>query len=83
VYLGIDLGASGVKAVLVTGAIVATWRRNTSALSWLLEITGRVVKRIEPQPGSGRQELLENIVNRYVWRPYRIQALEGVREESS
>jgi xylose isomerase len=33
----------------------------------LEEITDRVVKnKIEPQPRSGRQELLENIVNRYV-----------------
>ena len=69
-YLGIDVGVSGVKAALVseTNAIVATWRRRTSALLSLLEITGRVIKRIEPQPTSGRQDLLENIVNRYVWR---------------
>jgi xylose isomerase len=33
----------------------------------LEEIAGRVVKKkIEPQPRSGRQEWLENIVNRYV-----------------
>jgi xylose isomerase len=33
----------------------------------LEEIAERVVKqKIEPQPISGRQELLENIVNRYV-----------------
>ena len=33
----------------------------------LEEIAERVVKnRIEPQPRSGRQESLENIVNRYV-----------------
>lgn len=33
----------------------------------LAEIAERVVKKkIEPQPKSGRQELLENIVNRYV-----------------
>jgi xylose isomerase len=33
----------------------------------LEEIAGRVVKeKIEPEPRSGRQELLENIVNRYV-----------------
>jgi xylose isomerase len=33
----------------------------------LEEVAGRVVKeRIEPQPKSGRQEHLENIVNRYV-----------------
>jgi xylose isomerase len=33
----------------------------------LEEIAERVVKdKIEPQPKSGRQELLENIVNRYV-----------------
>jgi xylose isomerase len=33
----------------------------------LEEIAERVVKeKIEPQPRSGRQELLENIVNRYV-----------------
>jgi xylose isomerase len=33
----------------------------------LEEIAGRVVKKkIEPQPKSGRQEYLENIVNRYV-----------------
>ena len=33
----------------------------------LEEIAERVVKKnIKPQPQSGRQELLENIVNRYV-----------------
>jgi xylose isomerase len=33
----------------------------------LEEIAGRVVaEKIEPQPRSGRQEYLENIVNRYV-----------------
>ena len=33
----------------------------------LEEVAERVVKKkIEPQPRSGRQELLENIVNRYV-----------------
>ncbi len=33
----------------------------------LEEIAERVVKKnIDPQPRSGRQELLENIVNRYV-----------------
>ena len=33
----------------------------------LEEIAGRVVKeKLEPEPRSGRQELLENIVNRYV-----------------
>jgi xylose isomerase len=33
----------------------------------LEEVAERVVKeRIEPQPKSGRQEHLENIVNRYV-----------------
>jgi xylose isomerase len=33
----------------------------------LEDIAARVVKDgIEPQPRSGRQELLENIVNRYV-----------------
>jgi len=33
----------------------------------LEEISGRVLKKtIEPQPKSGRQELLENVVNRYV-----------------
>jgi xylose isomerase len=33
----------------------------------LEEIAERVVKKkIEPQPKSGRQEYLENIVNRYV-----------------
>ena len=33
----------------------------------LEDIAERVVKKkIEPQPRSGRQELLENIVNRYV-----------------
>ncbi|MET0575149.1 MAG: xylose isomerase, partial [Mesorhizobium sp.] len=33
----------------------------------LEEIAERVVKKkIEPQPKSGRQEVLENIVNRYV-----------------
>ncbi len=73
-YLRIDVGASGVKAALVneTGAIVVMWRRKTSALLWLLEITGRLIKRIEPQPTSGRQDLLENIVNRHVWRLHHI-----------
>jgi xylose isomerase len=33
----------------------------------LEEVADRVVKeRIEPQPKSGRQEYLENVVNRYV-----------------
>ena len=33
----------------------------------LEEIAARVVKKgIEPQPKSGRQEALENVVNRYV-----------------
>ena len=33
----------------------------------LAEIAERVVaKKIEPQPRSGRQEMLENVVNRYV-----------------
>jgi xylose isomerase len=33
----------------------------------LEDIAGRVVKNmIEPQPRSGRQEYLENVVNRYV-----------------
>jgi xylose isomerase len=33
----------------------------------LEEIAGRVVAEgIEPQPKSGRQEFLENVVNRYV-----------------
>jgi len=33
----------------------------------LEEIAGRVVRdKIEPQPRSGRQEYLENVVNRYV-----------------
>jgi xylose isomerase len=33
----------------------------------LEEISERVVnKKIEPQPKSGRQEYLENVVNRYV-----------------
>ena len=82
-YQGIDVGTSDVKAVLMneTGAIVAMWRR--SALSWFAEITERVVKRIAPQPGSGRQERLENIVNRHVWRLCRIQTPYYVREESS
>ena len=38
-------------------AASARWRRSPSAWS---------KKKIEPQPQSGRQELLENIVNRYV-----------------
>src|SRR4051812_11702944 len=47
VYSGTNVGASGVKAALVheTGAIVATWRRKISALWWLLEITGCLVRR--------------------------------------
>jgi xylose isomerase len=33
----------------------------------LEEVAERVVKKkIEPQPKSGRQEYLENVVNRYV-----------------
>jgi xylose isomerase len=33
----------------------------------LEEVAERVVKeKIEPQPKSGRQEFLENVVNRYV-----------------
>jgi len=74
VYLGIDVGMAGVKAVLVneSGAIIARWRRMSSAPLWLLEITERVVRRIQPQPGSGRQELLESIVNSYVRRLCRI-----------
>jgi hypothetical protein len=73
VYPGIDVGTSGVKAGAVneTGAIVATWRR--SALPWFSEITERVLERIAPPPGSGRQEVLENFVNRCVWRLYSIQ----------
>ena len=73
-YLGIDVGTSGVKAVLVneTGAIVATRRRKTSARSWFSEVTARVVTRIGAQPGSGRHEPLENIVTRHIWRLCRI-----------
>jgi predicted NBD/HSP70 family sugar kinase len=85
VYLGIDVGMAGVKAVLVneSGAIIARWRRMSSAPSWLLEITERVVRRIQPQPGSGRQELLQSIATATSggcaeFKPHRI-----VREESS
>jgi activator of 2-hydroxyglutaryl-CoA dehydratase len=68
VFLGIDVGTYGVKAVLVneTCAIVATWRRKTSSLLWLREITERVVKRIEPQSGSDPQQQFESVLNRYV-----------------
>ena len=73
-YLGIDVGVSGVKAALVneTDAMVATWRRKTSALLSLLEITRRVIKRIEPQPTSDCQNLLENIVHHNAWRLHHI-----------
>jgi len=82
VYLGIDVGTSGVKAVLVneTGAMVATRRRKTFARSWFSEVTERIVTR---QPGSGRHEPLENIVTRHIWRLCRIQTPLDVREESS
>jgi len=74
VYLGIDVGVRAVKAVFVdeARAIVATWRRKASALLWLLEITGRLVRKIEPQPGSGLRQQFEVIINRCAWRPYRI-----------
>ena len=79
---GMDCCARGLKAaarMIEDGALLgpleeryAGWdsaegKAMLSGKRTLEEIAGRVVKeKLEPEPRSGRQELLENIVNRYV-----------------
>jgi xylose isomerase len=62
-----DKALSGPLAERYAGWNTAEGKAMLSGKRTLEEIAERVVKeKIEPQPRSGRQELLENIVNRYV-----------------
>ncbi|MEP9387891.1 xylose isomerase [Mesorhizobium sp. KR9-304] len=62
-----DKALSGPLEERYAGWRTAEGRAMLSGKRSLEEIAERVVKKkIEPQPKSGRQELLENIVNRYV-----------------
>jgi xylose isomerase len=62
-----DKALSGPLEERYAGWRTAESRAMLSGKRSLEEIAERVVKKkIEPQPKSGRQELLENIVNRYV-----------------
>jgi xylose isomerase len=62
-----DKALSGPLEERYTGWRTAEGRAMLSGKRSLEEIADRVVKKsIEPQPKSGRQEYLENIVNRYV-----------------
>jgi xylose isomerase len=62
-----DKALSGPLEERYAGWRTAESRAMLSGKRSLEEIAERVVKKkIEPQPRSGRQELLENIVNRYV-----------------
>jgi xylose isomerase len=62
-----DKALSGPLEERYTGWRTAESRAMLSGKRSLEEIAERVVKKkIEPEPKSGRQELLENIVNRYV-----------------
>ncbi|TIQ78096.1 xylose isomerase, partial [Mesorhizobium sp.] len=62
-----DKALSGPLAERYAGWNSAEAKAMLAGKRTLEEITERVVKKkIEPQPRSGRQELLENVVNRYV-----------------
>jgi len=62
-----DKALSGPLAERYAGWSTAEGKAMLSGKRTLEDIAERVVKKkIEPQPRSGRQELLENIVNRYV-----------------
>ncbi|EBW1603975.1 xylose isomerase, partial [Salmonella enterica subsp. enterica serovar Kottbus] len=62
-----DKALSGPLADRYAGWKSAEGEAMLSGKRTLEEVAERVVKdKIEPQPKSGRQELLENIVNRYV-----------------
>jgi xylose isomerase len=62
-----DKALSGPLAERYAGWKSAEGKAMLSGKLTLEEVAERVVKKkIEPQPRSGRQELLENIVNRYV-----------------
>ncbi|MBE1203421.1 xylose isomerase [Aminobacter carboxidus] len=62
-----DKALSGPLAERYAGWKTAEGEAMLSGKRTLEEVAERVVKeRIQPQPKSGRQELLENIVNRYV-----------------
>jgi len=62
-----DKALSGPLEDRYAGWRTAEGRAMLSGKRSLEEIAERVVKKkIEPEPRSGRQEYLENVVNRYV-----------------
>ena len=62
-----DKALSGPLEERYAGWKSAEGRAMLSGKRTLEQVAERVVgKKIEPQPKSGRQEFLENVVNRYV-----------------
>jgi len=60
-YLGIDISMSSGKALLIGDN-----QASIGAAAAPLQVSRMHAGDLEPQPRSGRQEYLENLINRFV-----------------